>query len=471
MTSAQALAGPVRASAPPCARDDGGDGGDARAPDVAFQRYLEVIIHSWSKTLTALGFILVPFFFLLDAVMMPRRLLFQFGVYRLCTTLIVFGQYFVLHYTRPSRLSRFHGYFFSFVVGGAIVLMTHDLGGFDSTYYAGLNLVLIAVNLLLPWEVVNSVLNSIMLIAMYVGLDALSGKRFHPENLINNLYFLSSTGVIAVSINYVKHKLVKKEFEQRAQLKSARDALRSEMEIAKKIQTALLPHQRRIGDYDVAATMLPADEVGGDYYDIIATAAGEQWVAIGDVSGHGVESGLIMMMTQTSIFTTINGNAGYLPSAVLSTANSVIKQNISRLGTDRYMTITIARLEPDKLTFAGKHQDLLVYRRRRAVTELVPTLGTWLGVVDDIGDYLVDTSVAIEEGDVVLLFTDGVTEAANTAGVMFGEEHLCEALSKHAHLDPAAIVAGILADVRRHMARQNDDITLVALKRVTSPPD
>jgi phosphoserine phosphatase RsbU/P len=304
-----------------------------------------------------------------------------------------------------------------------------------------------------------------MLIAMYVGLDALSGKRFHPENLINNLYFLSSTGVIAVSINYVKHKLIKTEFEQRAQLKAARDALRGEMEIAKKIQTALLPDLRRIGDYYVAATMLPADEVGGDYYDIIATAAGEQWIAIGDVSGHGVESGLIMMMTQTSIFTTVNRAPDILPSAVLRGVNSVIKQNISRMGADRYMTISIARLERDRLTFAGKHQDVLVYRHRRGVTELVPSRGTWLGVFDDIGDYLVDTTILIEEGDVVLLFTDGVTEAANAAGVMFGEENLGEALSKYAGLDPAAIVASILGEVQRHMAEQKDDITLVALKR------
>jgi phosphoserine phosphatase RsbU/P len=459
MTSAHALAGPEPAEATP------GVGPAAAAPEAAFERYLDTIIHAWSKTLTALGFILVPLFFLLDAVMMPRGLLWQFGVYRLCTTLIVFGQYFVLNYTRPSRFSRFHGYFFSFVVGGMIVLMTHDLGGFDSTYYAGVNLVLIAANLLLPWEVVHSVLNSCMLIAMYVGLDALAGKPFHKESLINNLYFLSSTGVIAVSINYVKHKLIKTEFEQRVQLKSARDALRSEMEIAKKIQTALLPDLRRIGNYDVAATMLPADEVGGDYYDIIVTAAGERWIAIGDVSGHGVESGLIMMMTQTSIFTTINRTAGYLPSAVLSTANSVIKQNISRLGTDRYMTISIARLERDRLVFAGKHQDVLVYRRRQGVTEFVPSLGTWLGVVDEIDDYLVDTTVLIEEGDVVLLFTDGVTEAADAAGVMFGEKNLSQALSKYADKDPAAIVASILVEVRRHMAEQKDDITLVALKR------
>jgi len=293
---------------------------------------------------------------------------------------------------------------------------------------------------------------------------------FKPANLINNLYFLSGVSIIAVTIGYLKHQLIKREFEQRAALRAARDVLRGEMEIAKKIQTALLPELRRIGDYEVAATMLPADEVGGDYYDILVTAAGERWVAIGDVSGHGVESGLIMMMTQTSIFTTVNRTAGYKPSTLLNTVNAVIKQNITRLRVDRYMTISVARLEHDRITVAGKHQDILIYRRRKGIIEFIPTRGTWLGILDDIGDYLVDTTVPIEDGDVILLFTDGLTEAANAAGEMFGERNLERALAKHAHLRAADIVANILVEVRQHMAEQKDDITLVALKRTDAPP-
>ncbi len=439
---------------------------EVRVGGAEFEEYMQSIVHAWSKTLAALGFTLVPLFFALDAVMMPRQLLRQFGVYRLLTTTIVFAQYFVLHYTKPSKYSRLHGYFFSCVVGGMIAWMTHDLGGFDSTYYAGLNLVLIAVNVLLPWAVVNSTINSLILIAMYVAINVAFRQPFHVANLINNLYFLSSTAVIAVSINYVKHNLIRGEFQQRTALKGARDALWSEMEVAKKIQLALLPDMQRIGGYEVAATMLPADEVGGDYYDIIVTAAGERWLAIGDVSGHGVESGLIMMMTQTSIFTTVNRTAGYKPSTVLNTVNSVIKQNISRLGTDRYMTISVIHLDHHRLTFAGKHQDILIRRARKGITEFVPSRGTWLGILDDIGDYLSDTTVPVENGDVILLYTDGVTEAADKSGVMFGERNLERALNKYAHLPPSEIVKGIVLEVKAHMAEQRDDITVLALKRV-----
>jgi serine phosphatase RsbU (regulator of sigma subunit) len=343
--------------------------------------------------------------------------------------------------------------------------MTHDLGGFDSTYYAGLNLVMIAVCLLLPWEPVHSALNAALIVLMYVGINALSGNPFRAASVVNNLYFMLGTAVIAVSINYVKQRLIREEFYLRAELATARDALWGEMEVAKRIQTALLPDKDRVGGYVVAATMLPAEEVGGDYYDIIEAATGENWVAIGDVSGHGVESGLIMMMSQTSIFTTVNRTAGYKPATVLNLVNSVLKQNINRMGTDRYMTCCVIRLEHDKIVFAGKHQDLLLHRRRHKRTEFVPSKGTWIGILDEIGDYLSDSTVPVEDGDLILLYTDGLTEATSAKGEMYGELRLQRELDAIADKTPEEIVRALLHDVREHMATQRDDITIVARRR------
>ena len=89
-----------------------------------------------------------------------------------------------------------------------------------------------------------------------------------------------STVVIAASINHVKYVLIRKEFESRKSLKEARDALWSEIEIAKRIQTALTPPNDIIGGYEISGAMLPATEVGGDYYDIIRTNK-NPWVMIG----------------------------------------------------------------------------------------------------------------------------------------------------------------------------------------------
>ena len=395
---------------------------------------------------------------------MPAELLQRFAFYRFVATAIVFAQYLALHYTRPSKYSVYHGYFFSLVVGGVIVLMTRDLGGFNAAYYAGLNLVLIAVNLLLPWHWINSLINCLVIIFLYVVVNLVWPHPFEVSLLVNNLYFLSATAVIAVSINWVKHSLIIKEFEGRNALKSARDALWGEMSVAKHIQTGLLPETHRVPGYDVGAVMIPADEVGGDYYDVIQTEAGETWVTIGDVSGHGVESGLIMMMTQTAIFTTVNQTAGLSPSTVLRIVNSVIKENIERLGTDRYMTISVIRLDHDKITFAGKHQDILIRRKGRKMVEMVPSKGTWIGVMDEIRDHVSDTTVHINEGDSFLLFTDGVTEAGDESGEMFGELRL-EKTYRAAPDDPVATVDVLLDEVMGHMSEQKDDVTLVAVRR------
>jgi serine phosphatase RsbU (regulator of sigma subunit) len=346
--------------------------------------------------------------------------------------------------------------------------MTTALGGFNSTYYAGLNLVILAIVVLLPWGFVHSVANSLVVLGLYIGLNLLltSKEPIRTEVLFNNLYFLVATAIIAVAVNVVKQGLIEQEFWGRSKLSAARDALWGEMELAKQIQTALLPRVDRVPGYRVAARMLPTAEVGGDYYDILQTAAGETWLAIGDVSGHGVASGLIMMMTQTSIFATVDRTTGYMPSRVLELVNSVVKQNISRLRTDRYMTICAARLDGGRMTFAGKHQDILVWRRTRGAVETVQTNGTWIGMVDDLAGKLGDTTVEIAEGDSVLLFTDGITEAMSATGEMFGQERLTAALGKLGALDAEQILLGILAEVNSFQAEQTDDITLMVLKRV-----
>jgi phosphoserine phosphatase RsbU/P len=449
---------------------------EARA---AFQAYRDGLIHSWSATVTVLGFSLIPLFLILDYYTMPPELLSRFAVYRGVATFAVLVQHFIIRKTRPGHYSYLHGYFFTMLVGGMIVWMTVDLGGFNHGYYAGLILVIVAVNLLLPWRAVHSATNGALVLTLYVLANAFFGGDFELKYLINNLYFLGSTVVIAVAINHAKHRLIEDEFYLRAdlleanekldrsrhELKAARDALWGEMEVAKRIQTALLPKNRKVGSYEVAALMNPADEVGGDYYDIIETAAGEQWVAIGDVSGHGVESGLVMMMTQTSILSMVTNLPNLKPSGVFDAINRVLRENISRLNTHRYMSLNIVRAHADRLTVAGKHQDILVFRKARGAVEQIANEGCWLGVVPETRGQVDDLDIPMEAGDIALFFTDGVTEAANETGEMFGEERLSAAFQKAAQLPLEAALDRLVAEVRAFQARQDDDITLMLLRR------
>lgn len=430
-----------------------------------FDKYLNEIIHDWLRTLSALAFTLVPIFFLLDYFTMPSELVPRFGIYRLISTVIVLIEYFIIKHTKPNDYSIYHGYFVSINVGGFIALMTVDLGGFNSSYYAGLNLVIIGVNLLLPWKTIHSALNSAIIILMYITFNLISKLDYTIEALTNNLFFLIATAIIAVSINHVKHRLVKKEFLLLVELKKARDAIWSEMELAKRIQTALLPEKKKISGFEISATMRPAKEVGGDYYDIIETPTGDKWVAIGDVSGHGVDSGLIMMMAQTSIVSMVNNFSNCKPSNILKSVNTVIRENISRLGSDHYMTLMAIHLDDNRMTISGKHQDVIIYRSALNKTEVLPTMGTWLGISDDIDNHVQDISTDIADGDIVLLFTDGVTEATNKDGEMYGQERLEHALNQYADIPIGRILEKIIEDVNQFQDEQLDDITLVIIKK------
>ncbi len=435
-------------------------------PATGYEEYLVRLIHDWSKAMYMVGFILVPMFIILDYFTMPKELLVRFFYLRIGVTITLVLQYFVIKITRPAKFSYFHGYIFTIIVGLMIVKMTSDLGGFDSRYYAGLNLVIIGIAIFLPWQAYHSAITGSMIIVMYLVINISSGYEFQADNLINNLFFLCSTLIISVSGNYFRNKLIMREFSLRIQLEKAWDSIWSEMEIAKRIQTALLPIVENLENYEIAATMYPAEEVGGDYYDIIRDSRGKYWINIGDVSGHGVESGLIMMMTQTSAFSMINMNPDSKPSEILNSVNRVINENIKRLGSERYMTISIIRLDESEMIVSGKHQDILIYRAKEKKTEAVGTEGTWIGIIDNIIEYLTDKKIRVEIGDIVLLFTDGIVEAFNVHNEMFTQTRLELLLMKYAHLTVGEIVKKIVNDVLEYQDMQEDDITLIALKRM-----
>ncbi len=447
-----------------------------------FKAYRDALVHDWMQIIAVLGVVLIPLFLLLDSVTMPRELLSRFAIYRGTATATSLIQLVLLRLSKPARLSYLHGYAFNALVCGMIVRMTVDLGGFNSGYYVGLMLVIFPVNVLLPWRSIHSAFNGLIAVGMYLGANLLWGAPFETSALVNNLYFLLSSVVLVVAMGETRYRLIQREFglraeledtnvvleTSRADLKSARDRLWSEMEVAQRIQTSLLPKNRRLGPWELEASMSPAEEVGGDYYDFFETAHGERWLAIGDVSGHGVESGLVMMMTQTAIATLVNANPSRTPSDVFVHTNTVIRDNVSRLGGHRYMTLNVIRLEDDRLVVAGKHQDLFVWRSQTNTVEIITNEGPWIGVVDDVRRSVEDQTLRLEVGDWVLLHTDGVTEAANAKGVMFGEAGLKRALAEIAGKVTLREAVGLVrARVEAYQQRQDDDLTIVMLRRVS----
>jgi len=242
-----------------------------------------------------------------------------------------------------------------------------------------------------------------------------------------------------------------------------------EMALARSIQTSVLPRTFELPGYDISAIMLPAEEVGGDFYEFRRTNGGA-WLGVGDVTGHGVTSGLIMMMAQ-SMFTLLceqrNGHQP-TPSEFVNLLNRAMFYNLrSRLDQDKFMTMVIARIESDgRMTFAGAHTDLLIWRAANGSVERIGTEGLWLGVADDIAHVTADRSINLGRGDIALFHTDGVTEARNGDGECFDIDRLTEHLARMQGERAVDIVAGIADAAWNWWAgTPKDDVSLMAVKR------
>jgi serine phosphatase RsbU (regulator of sigma subunit) len=210
--------------------------------------------------------------------------------------------------------------------------------------------------------------------------------------------------------------------------------------------------------------MEPASEVGGDYYDVLAVAGGA-WIGIGDVSGHGLDAGLYALMAQTAIAAVVDARPAAPPREQVAAVNRILRANAwGRLGDARHMTLSLLRFTDDgRLAFAGAHLDLIVVRAD-GTAETFPTPGTWVGIIDDVDDVTVDGALALGAGDTLIVYSDGVVEAAAASGEHFGLGRLTEVACAHAPAGPEAVVAGVIAAVAAHRVRQDDDVTVVALR-------
>jgi PAS domain S-box-containing protein len=257
---------------------------------------------------------------------------------------------------------------------------------------------------------------------------------------------------------------------KRAQEVLLTDAVRrakaeEELAIARRVQTSILPKTFAVEGLEIAAAMRPADDVGGDYYDVLA-APGGCWLAIGDVSGHGLDSGLIMLMVQSAMSALTRSDADATPRGVVCQLNELLFENIrQRLGHDDHVTLTLLRYSRNgRLVFAGAHEEMLVLRRETGVIEPIPTPGTWLGARKDIRKSTVDSVAALRDGDVLVLYTDGITEAMNAAHDQFGLERLAAAVYDMPDAPVEAIRDNVLRAVGAWMSRQADDMSLVVAR-------
>jgi phosphoserine phosphatase RsbU/P len=193
------------------------------------------------------------------------------------------------------------------------------------------------------------------------------------------------------------------------------------------------------------------------------------WIGIGDVAGHGLPAGLVMLMIQSIVAATVYGRPDLEPREAWRGLNAVLSDNIrERMRQQEHATLCLIRYDGSgRLRFAGAHESLLIYRKNTGRAECVPTTGIWAGIIRDVPlDSIDELECRLGAGDVLLLHTDGVVEAMSSAGEPYGLERLQALLEATGELPVQAICERILADVGAWMDAQSDDITLVVARHV-----
>ncbi|MCP4580618.1 MAG: serine/threonine-protein phosphatase, partial [candidate division Zixibacteria bacterium] len=199
----------------------------------------------------------------------------------------------------------------------------------------------------------------------------------------------------------------------------------------------------KIANLEIAARSEPAMFVGGDYYDFMFSADKKRlFIAIADVSGKGVSAGLLMVEARSIFHTLTSQNLS--TDEMIIIANRQIYADTLQMDTPMMITMLLMEwhLEQEKLSYTGAgHEHILIYRGNSKSIDSIKCGGLWLGVEDEIEDLIIHRTLAINSGDTILLYTDGVTECHNPAAELFGLEELKDFLQKNGHKAPHDIVA------------------------------
>ncbi|MFK5970562.1 MAG: SpoIIE family protein phosphatase [Candidatus Marithrix sp.] len=245
--------------------------------------------------------------------------------------------------------------------------------------------------------------------------------------------------------------------------------LGAELDVARQLQQMVLPKEqelRQIKNLDISGFMEPADEVGGDYYDVLEHE-GSIKIGIGDVTGHGLESGVLMLMVQTAVRSLlISGITD--ATKFLTILNQIIYDNVQRIGTSKNLTLSLLDYKDGKVRLTGQHEDVLLVRKNSEVEQIdTLELGFSVGLMKDITKFVGQKEFVLQPGDGIVLYTDGITEAMNLDMDAYGLENLSVAVSKNWHKTSTEIQQSVIEDVREFIGTQKvyDDITLLILKQ------
>lgn len=291
------------------------------------------------------------------------------------------------------------------------------------------------------------IVNNVVVGVLNVESDKSDVYKDHELELMNAFASLA-----AVSIERAKlHK----------QMLSAR-RLEHEIAIARRIQKTFLPSGNpRVEGFDLAGLNIPSAEVGGDYYDFIPIVENQFGIAIGDVSGNGIPASLIMAAFRASLKAEIRNN--FAIRAILTKVNNLLFESIER---DRYVTAAYGVLDSKNkiFTFSNAGHNPPILLRQSGELEYLSEGGMALGIFANSA--YEENSVFLKPGDIVLFYTDGVTEIKDENDFEFNEKRLINSVRESREKPATKIIDHIIEDVKKFKKDSyfDDDLTLIVLK-------
>lgn len=273
---------------------------------------------------------------------------------------------------------------------------------------------------------------------------------------------MDEIGVIAHFFNEVT-----RSFEKASSDIREGNRMMNELEIAAQIQKDILPPQNpKIPGLDVVAKTRSAAELGGDNFDFI-TYNDNTYIYIGDVTGHGVPAAIVMTMVHTILHSLVEFCS--TPYDLVVKTNKMLKKSLK---STMFMTMLMLKWNHtnQKMSYVGAgHEHLVVYRAGTGKVDVRPSGGIALGMVPDNSALIKEVDLPLERDDVIILYTDGITEGRNMAGEMYTMERLVTALEKYApEYGAEGIVHHIALDYAKFVENhvQDDDVSLIAVKYV-----
>ncbi len=323
--------------------------------------------------------------------------------------------------------------------------------------------------------VVFSVIFAVLFELLHMALTLAISRPFDlardvVEQALGPMVLANGAGMLIFALiiaNVITHRETKRErdsYQLQLQIKQA------EMVVAADIQKSFLPKNiPSLYGFDIAATTIPAREVGGDFYDFTEQGDNLQFV-IADVSGKGVPAALFMALTR--IIVRACAAPQRRASERLRCANKMIVDDSGSATSGMFVTLFFAMLnrKDRSLVYANAgHNPPLLFRAASSSIVAMDVTGVALGMMADM-EYE-QRQLSLESGDILLLYTDGIVEAMNGKEEFFGEKRLRSSLAGATQLSAQGILDSILRDLRQFTvgAEQSDDITAIVFKVEDDP--